>query len=220
MSSKLKAHYVQWYLKYLALSQREQLLILFSGVTLIVLLGYLLIIEPISLNIKRIEQNLVSQHSQLSSMQLQSQMLDEELANDPNLRLASTLLALQARNRDLELNLQQSTANLVPANQMPAVLEELLSESKNVKLMALQSIAPTPVLSVVKDAPEINLYRHGVMLTLEGNYFDIQRYLQKIEALNWQFYWKKFDYQVAAYPKALVEVQLYTLSTNQAFIGV
>lgn len=220
MSNNLKQQYAQWFQKYLAMTQREQLLILFSGVTLIVVVGYLLLIEPISLKTNKIEQNLLAQGSQFSSMQLQIEMLNEELANDPNLQLANTLLALEQKNRGLELSLQQSTLNLVPANKMPAVLEELLSQSKNVKLVGLQSIAPVPVLKPVKDLPEVNLYRHGVMLTLEGNYFDIQRYLQKIEALSWQFYWKKFDYKVSTYPMAVVEIQLYTLSTNQAFIGV
>jgi MSHA biogenesis protein MshJ len=86
----------------------------------------------------------------------------------------------------------------------------------------LRSIPPTPMLSTEakgSDA-ELNLFRHGIMLTLEGEYFDIQRYLQKIESLQWQFYWKKFDYTVSEYPMAKVQLELYTLSTNKAFIGV
>ncbi|MFT6896127.1 MAG: MSHA biogenesis protein MshJ [Paraglaciecola sp.] len=220
MRSKLQSQYQLWFHKYLAMTQREQLLILGSGVILIVVVGYLLVIEPIGLNRTRLEQDIAAQQRQLGSLQMQSDLLSEELANDPNRRLAKTLLALQQKSGDLDLRLRQSMANLVPATQMPALLAELLSQSRNVKLVALQSIAPTPVLSNVKEASDINLYRHGVKLTLEGNYFDIQQYLQKIESLTWQFYWKKFDYKVAAYPKAVVEVQLYTLSTNQAFIGV
>jgi MSHA biogenesis protein MshJ len=220
MRSRLQSQYRLWFHKYLAMTQREQLLILGSGVILIVVVGYLLVIEPIALDRTRLEQNLAAQHRQLGSLQTQSDLLNEELANDPDQRLAHTLLALQQKNSDLDLHLQQSTANLVPAKQMPALLAELLSHNSNVKLVALKSIAPTAVLSTVKDASDINLYRHGVKLTLEGNYFDIQQYLQKIETLTWQFYWKKFDYKVAAYPKAVVEMELYTLSTNQAFIGI
>ena len=67
---------------------------------------------------------------------------------------------------------------------------------------------------------DINLYRHGLMLSVQGSYFDIQNYLAKIEGLKWQFYWKRFNYVVADYPNALVEVELYTLSTSKAFIGV
>ncbi|MFQ3236321.1 MAG: MSHA biogenesis protein MshJ [Paraglaciecola sp.] len=220
MSKKLQNQYQQWFDKYLGLTLREQLLILGSGMILIVVVGYLFVIEPIGLKRTRLEQTLVAERGQLGSLQLQSDLLNAELANDPDQRLSDTLHALQQQSSDLDLRLQQNTVNLVPATQMPALLEELLFHSSEVRLVALQSIAPTPMLSKVEQGSDINLYRHGVKLTLEGNYFDIQQYLQKIETLTWQFYWKKFDYKVAAYPKATVEVELYTLSTNQAFIGV
>ncbi|MGL5153883.1 MAG: MSHA biogenesis protein MshJ, partial [Aeromonas veronii] len=32
------------------------------------------------------------------------------------------------------------------------------------------------------------------------------------------FYWKQFDYQVKAYPGAVVEMEIYTLSTSKEFI--
>ena len=55
---------------------------------------------------------------------------------------------------------------------------------------------------------------------MEGRYFDIQAYLESIETLPWQFYWKKFSYRVIDYPMAEVEIELYTLSTSPAFMGV
>ena len=65
-----------------------------------------------------------------------------------------------------------------------------------------------------------NLYRHGVAITIEGRYFDIQQFLQNVEQLGWRFYWKKFHYTVSDYPTASVELELYTLSTSKAFLGV
>ena len=91
------------------------------------------------------------------------------------------------------------------------------------KLIELQSIAPLPILlekNMEDEEPKVGLYRHGVALVFEGNYFDIQQYLEKLESLPWHFYWKKFDYSVAEYPTASVELEIYTLSTNKAFIGV
>ena len=73
---------------------------------------------------------------------------------------------------------------------------------------------------IANELVDINLYRHGVLLSLKGSYFDIQRYLTRIENLRWQFYWKRFNYVVTGYPDASVEVELYTLSTSKAFIGV
>jgi MSHA biogenesis protein MshJ len=103
------------------------------------------------------------------------------------------------------------------------MLESVLAGSKGLKLIELQSIAPTPILlerPEQGEEPKAGLYRHGVTLIFEGSYFDIQQYLEKLEALPWKFYWKKFDYLVGDYPTASVELEIYTLSTNKAFIGV
>ena len=148
--------------------------------------------------------------------------------------LVESLDKLTDKSQDLDLYLQQETVNLVPPTQMPLLLENMLAGSQGVTLVSMQSIAPTPVLSsqtkkvdAESDAEsndtvvdEINLYRHGVLLSLRGSYFDIQHYLTRIEGLKWQFYWKRFNYVVTGYPEALVEVELYTLSTSKAFIGV
>ncbi len=91
------------------------------------------------------------------------------------------------------------------------------------KLNELRSIPPVPLLlqqTEKSDEPKAGLYRHGVTLIFEGKYFDIQQYLENLESLPWQFYWKKFDYIVGDYPTASVELEIYTLSTNKAFIGV
>jgi MSHA biogenesis protein MshJ len=103
------------------------------------------------------------------------------------------------------------------------MLENVLVGSKGLKLIELQSITPISISlgqSQEGEEPIAGLYRHGVTLVFEGSYFDIQRYLEKLESLPWQFYWKKFDYLVGEYPTASVELEIYTLSTNKAFIGV
>ena len=47
-----------------------------------------------------------------------------------------------------------------------------------------------------------------------------RRILAELEGLDWRFYWKSFNYNVNEYPLATVELEIYTLSTNRAFIGV
>ena len=207
---------------------------MFSGVVIIILLGYLLFIEPVNESTTRNEQTISSLQNQLNSLQAQIEVAEYALGNDPNDLLVESLDKLTDKSQDLDLYLQQETVNLVPPTQMPLLLENMLAGSQGVTLVSMQSIAPTPVLSsqtkkvdAESDAEsndtvvdEINLYRHGVLLSLRGSYFDIQHYLTRIEGLKWQFYWKRFNYVVTGYPEALVEVELYTLSTSKAFIGV
>ncbi|MGY8897368.1 MAG: type II secretion system protein GspM [Paraglaciecola sp.] len=230
----LKERYDTLFVQFLKITQREKLLILFSGVVIIILIGYLLFIEPVNESTTRNEQTISSLQNQLNSLQAQIEVAEYALGNDPNDLLVESLDKLTDKSQDLDLYLQQETVNLVPPTQMPLLLENMLAGSQGVTLVSMQSIAPTPVLSsqtktvdAESDAEsndtvvdEINLYRHGVLLSLRGSYFDIQHYLTRIEGLKWQFYWKRFNYVVTGYPEALVEVELYTLSTSKAFIGV
>lgn len=228
MSKGLKERYNTLFVQFLKITQREKLLILFSGVVVIIMLAYLLYIEPMSEKVTRDEQNISAQKNQIRSIQAQLEVSEYALRNDPNQQLAASLAKLTQRSQDLDMHLQQETVNLVPPTQMPMLLEKVLADSQGVTLVSMQSIPPTPVLSPGAKGTEseadvendINLYRHGLMLSVQGSYFDIQNYLAKIEGLKWQFYWKRFNYVVADYPNALVEVELYTLSTSKAFIGV
>ena len=85
----------------------------------------------------------------------------------------------------------------------------------------MKSIPPIRMMDINADSGEqVNLFQHGLLLVVEGDFFSIQNYLEEIESLEWRFYWKRFDYLVQEFPTAKVEIELYTLSTSKAFIGV
>jgi MSHA biogenesis protein MshJ len=130
---------------------------------------------------------------------------------------------LKNQIQNITNQLKAQTNNLVPANEMAGMLENVLANTEGLKLIELESLTPIPIsLGQPEEGEEsiAGLYRHGVTLVFEGSYFDIQRYLEKLESLPWQFYWVRFDYQVGEYPTASVKLEIYTLSTNKAFIGV
>lgn len=61
----------------------------------------------------------------------------------------------------------------------------------------------------------IGVFKHAVVVQLEGSYFDVIDYLTALESLSWKFYWSELDYRVVAYPKAIVTLEVYTLSTEK-----
>jgi len=183
---------------------------------------FLLLIEPTQLKTKSLKSQIANHKQEIGSLEAQVQSIMESLEDDPNVALKKQITSLDEQISVVETQLQSETLSLIPASEMPRMLKNVLAASKGLKVIELQSIPPTAVLTEEQqsEGTELNLYRHGVMLTLEGKYFDIQRYLEKIESLEWQFYWKKFDYGVTQHPLATVKLELYTLSTNKAFIGV
>jgi len=209
--------------KFHKMSLREQLLVLICGLVVLILLMYTFLLEPLLEHSEKLQQNGVSAETEIATLVEQVAQLSDKLKTDPNDPVNARIDLLKREIHNITVQLEAQTNNLVPANKMAGMLEGVLAGSKGLKLIELQSIAPVPILlerSEEGEEPKAGLYRHGVTLVFEGRYFDIQQYLETLEALPWKFYWKKFDYIVGDYPTASVELEIYTLSTNKAFIGV
>jgi MSHA biogenesis protein MshJ len=223
MSNSLEQEYKKLSIKFLDLSLREQVLILFCGLAVLILIMYTFLLEPIFNHSEKLQQNSMSDTTEITILIGQVAELTKKLQDDVNGPVRERIALLERQIQNVSNQVKAQTDSLVPANKMADMLEGVLAGSKGLKLIELQSIAPLPILlnqPEEGEEPIAGLYRHGVTLVFEGNYFDIQRYLEKLESLPWQFYWKKFDYLVGDYPTASVELEIYTLSTNKAFIGV
>lgn len=204
-------------------SLREQLLILICGLVVLILLMYTFLLEPLFTDSRKLQQNTTNAEREISILESQLTPLTEKLHTDPNDPINKRIDDLKREIHNITQQLEAQMHNLVPANKMAGMLENVLAGSKGLKLIELQSIAPIPVLLDKTNEDEeakAELYRHGVTLIFQGKYFDIQQYLEELESLPWKFYWRKFDYTVDDYPTANVELEIYTLSTNKAFIGV
>ncbi|MGL5587534.1 MAG: MSHA biogenesis protein MshJ, partial [Aeromonas veronii] len=151
----------------------------------------------------------------LEIMELENLGKQARLKRDPNQGVRDQLAQVEADLARIDDELKAQTVDLIPAHEMPLVLEALLSRSANLHMLALSSLEPTPLMA---GEQKVNLYKHGIRLQLEGGYFDVYQYLKALEALPRHFYWKQFDYQVKAYPGAVVEMEIYTLSTSKEFI--
>lgn len=207
--------------RFIDLSKRERVLILLTGLVIILLVGFLWFIEPALNKTNNAKKEARRLNAQVVGLEQQIAAIETQLEQDPD-KSVKDRIALNRRDLErLDLQLQAHTSELVPPGKMPALLETVLGKSDKLTLREMRSIAPTQLLKIEdEDTAQTNLYQHGVQLVLEGRYFDIQEYLESIETLPWQFYWKRFSYRVTEYPLAQVEIELYTLSTSPAFIGV
>lgn len=207
--------------KFAELSTREKSLALVSGLVAVLFGGYVWLVEPVQVEIEKLSKTVAQQKSQSGKLEEQIQTVMAELEEDPNEPLRKNSERYRQQIAEIDEKLREQTVDLIPANQMPVVLEKILSQSKKLKVLQVNSIPPVQMMDINSDSgAQVNLYQHGVLLILEGEYGDIWRYLNEIEGLQWRFYWKRFDYVVQEHPKAKAEIELYTLSTSRAFIGV
>lgn len=221
MSANISPSYGQIQKKFIQLSQRERLLILVTGLVAILMVGFLWVIEPMILETQNAQKEAARLKAQTLTLDSKIDRVQIDLQQDINKSLTFRIEANKKEIAKFDEMLFGHTEDLVPANKMPDLLERMLIKSDKLILREMRSIAPTTLIEIEDNgSSQTNLYQHGVQLTLEGQYFDIQRYLEEVEAMPWRFYWKKFSYRVMEYPQAEVEIELYTLSTSPAFIGV
>jgi len=218
---------LNWYFtvsdKFTLLSVREKVLFSISGLVFILFGGFVWLIEPVQLDTTALTGRVQRQQAELGRLETQIKEVERELQQDPDDPLRKSIALMRENIVDIDESLREQTVDLIPAEKMPLVLERILerSTSLQVKVVAVNSIAPIRMMDIDSSAGEkVNLFQHGVSLTLEGGYMDVLQYLEEIENLEWRFYWKSFDYKVGEYPLGRAEIELYTLSTSQAFIGI
>ncbi len=218
---------------------REQYLIIATGLVAIVFILYSVFLDAPFQRIEQLNRQ-ISQTQQSNQNNKNSiQVLEQALLEDPNVALRKELSQYQAKLGEIDEQLLSLTSDLIDPIQMRYALIKLLKLQKGVKLLSFEVLparAVTKAKLASNDKPDANevqvtstsqaepkqlrLYRHGIKIKLQGQYFQLKDYLSQLEGLTWKFFWQEFDYQLKEYPVSELEVEIYSLSTAQEFIGV
>ncbi len=144
----------------------------------------------------------------------------------------SQLTALRDRVAAGDQEVRVFTSDLVDPKEMRLVLEELLSRQSGLKLVSATNLPAKPLVerdaeptgakddSAKTKAKEPQLYRHALVLTLEGSYLDCLAYLTAVERLPWHLYWSRIEFKEDGYPRNAIVLELRTLSLDKEWIGV
>ena len=211
----MKQQWQQLSARVVAMSLRERWLILLAGAALLLMPAYSLLLEPTWLAYQSQIARSQELATTIAQLQLENQSRQQALLLDPNQPVREQQQQLTQQLVQLDAQLKDQTLDLIPAERMSGLLEQMLASSARLRLISLTSLPPKPLL----DDPEQNLlFQHGIQLRLQGSYFDIFQYLRALEGLPEHFYWRRLNYQVEQYPQASIELELYTLSSSKEFI--
>jgi MSHA biogenesis protein MshJ len=211
-----------------ARSRRERMLIFAAGLTVIVALIYGLGVAPALERRHTLNLRMADANAQISAAQAQKIELEQQLRQDPDASLRTRIAARRKEIADIDAQLAGLQRSLVPPERMGAVLQELVGEDRRVRIVRLHNIAATPLVEKDMDAsiPKTagaaigrHVFKHGVQVTVEGNYLDLLTYVARLEKQPWQVYWGRTT-MVAEYPKIQIELTLYTLSLDKAWLVV
>lgn len=230
----MREQWQQYADKFAALSQREQYMIFITGLFAIVFGIYSLVVEQMFIDIKQTKSKQQQMMSANKTLKSAITALQAKLENDPNALIKVQNALYKKKLGRVNDELTQLTSELIDPVEMRDALIKLLKVD-GVSLLSFQllgaesldipetlSSSEQPPLNGVKasDEGKISLYRHGIKIKLKGNYFQLLDYLLHLELLKWKFYWRELHYQTLEYPLAELEIEIYSLSTHEEFIGV
>ena len=214
-----------------ALKSRERMMVFLAGVVVIAGLGFALVIDGAMTKQKILTANMEKHRSELLQLQTQNAELSRLLKQDPDAEPRKHVENLQRQLGGYDAELRGVQRGLVPPNRMVKVLEDMLNRDSHVRLVKLRTLpvaalveptaAATDAAAAKASGAAKNLvYKHGIELTVEGNYLDLLEYQARLEKLPWRMFFARTTVNSADYPKVLMTITLYTLSLEEAWLVV
>ena len=211
-----------------AMTLRERAMIFLATALVLVTLVNTLMIAPLSERQQRMSQQIVDTQTKISAMQMQIQAMMTVHSTDPNAPLRVRMAKLEADAAATSQALHTIQSGLVAPQQMPVLLEDILRRNQGLRLVALQTLpmenlattlnVSEPKLASNPVTPEMAVFKHGVEITVEGNYTDLLNYLTTMESSPWRMFWGKAQLTADAYPKSTLVLRLHTLSLDKAWL--
>jgi MSHA biogenesis protein MshJ len=220
-----------------ALTERERIAVTLVGAVSVVFAFYLLFIGPDLDRRRMLDARIADQEKQIAAAQAQQQELLRILQQDPDVAVRARVADKQRQIAELDSQLAGLQRTLIAPDRMPVVLRQLVGEGRGVKLMSLRNLPavalgqggtadpakaePAKAQSPMAEAGagERSVYKHGVEIVVQGSYFDLLRYVDRLEKQPWQVYWGK-TVLAAEYPTVVVTLTLYTLSLDKSWLVV
>ena len=81
-----------------------------------------------------------------------------------------------------------------------------------------EQLGPKANAAPAEPEPIPLLYRHGVELTVRGNYLDMVNYMEALESMPARLIWGKANLVVEEYPNARLTLTMYTLSLDKKWM--
>jgi MSHA biogenesis protein MshJ len=215
----LKQHWKVWSMRLDALSFRERMLVFLAVAGVTLSLMFVGLIEPA---LKRQELMV----TRVSDLQREVFSLREQLASGEQQNQSgknSEINRLRAEAAVLERTVKDRENGMIPPDKMISALKALLAEQAGLTLISLHTEAPRPVQ---KDAagvaanetpqaetvpPAEQLYKHGVVLHVQGSYAHLTDYVQRLESLPWAMQWESMNLDAGHHPQLELTLRLSTL---------
>lgn len=217
-----------------ALTQRERTVVFIAVVISVAFIANLLMIEPLVVQKTALANRMTQQRAELQRLRTDILEMQRKLAV-PNAANLSRRDGIRQQIGDIDASLKDMQHSLVPAQSMKSVLQEVLARNPRLQLISMRTLPVAPLVER-RDKPEdsatvaklrdkvavteTGVFKHGVQITLAGNYGDMYDYLARLEKMPWRMFWSRASLSAGNYPHLTMTVTIYTLSLDKAWLVV
>jgi len=211
-----------------AITVRERVILLIVGIVIVLFFWAQFFYLQFEKDLKKSNQEITNLKKEEFSQKDELASLVAKLANDPNSALFDEQRKLQEKLEVLKDQIEIRLSHLIAPELMADVMRKVLSDYKGLRLVSAKNLPVEPLkLDITgendsqknKDEGQAVLFSHRFEMVLNGDYFQTVSFLKSLEAMK-GFYWTMLKYEVDAYPKAKITLQLSTLSLDEDWIGV
>lgn len=221
---------------YERISIRERKIVLSTVLSLLSLIVYILVIEPLVIEYKTFAVKNDSLINEIRTVEEKIELTLENKYQDPNIQLQKQIDRLEDKSLTLDEKIGRLTKALVAPKQMVQLLENVLKSDRKMKLISFVNLPKEDVELVSEgmsldnkasvenqlnyDSDEGLIYKHGFEIEMRSTYGSMVGYLKRIDKLPWKIFWQDLRYEAGDYPYGLLKIKIYTLSTSKEVLGV
>jgi MSHA biogenesis protein MshJ len=221
-----------WLSRFDRMSLRERVLLVAAAAVVLYFLLSLAVIGPDEAKRKARKQRVEAQTVELESVRKEIRELTVLLERDPNAQQRAELQRIRGTIVEADALLAQLDSAAPQA--AGAVLREMLGTTPGLELVSFKTLPvvlayqsrplPAAAAKPAADAkaaapgtdtaarPPRSIYRHGIEISIKGNYLALLPYLERLQKYPGRIYWTDVDLSVRSYPDAVLKLTVYTLS--------
>lgn len=217
-----------------ALSIRERIIIMITIIVLLFIAWDSTLMEPRSKKQENLIIEMQKVNKQLDTITKQMTEFSQKKSENNGPEIQKRIDDVKQLLLNVKTKQNEVTDEFVPPNQMADVLKDMLGAESGLVLKQLKSLGSSVFQKTSTMIPEVKdesgvvetpakkavIYKHGLQIVFEGDFFSTLKYLKALEEMPWHFYWDTVDYKVESFPKARVSIVVHTLSLEEWWIGV
>jgi len=236
MSASIKQRVLQLAARIDALSLRERAMVFGATIAVLAFAGHTVVLAPQDAQQAALRTQIDQQQTAMAAIDAEITARVEGSRIDPDAQSRTRLNTMQQEMGQLGSELLALEHGLVPPERMGPLVEGILRANGRLKLVSMRTLpaeplaapgaAPTALSAPAAPATPAPvaggdvplLYRHGVEVTVRGNYLDMVDYMSTLDAMPTRMFWGRAQLDVETYPTARLTLTLHTLSLDRQWM--